>query len=200
LTVVKAAALLLVVLGVGYALLYVGWLRRSRQGAHDGDTLTGAGDSAEQPASQIAGAEPTTTASGVSRALTLAWAEGTYIGTTIAISRHERVAALGLGERARASMVVDDSTVRWEREGIGFVRVAGPRLRVASLERARAGTHLGQAQVVLVSWTADNGDRYDTRFLPRTRADSASLVAAVHRLMEFGPSLDNSPLTPDGTL
>jgi hypothetical protein len=134
--------------------------------------------------------------------LTLAWVEGTYLGTTIAISRQKRVAVAGLGGRARATMVVDDSTVRWEREGSVVVRVAGPRLQGVSLERSLAGTLLGRARLVVVEWRTDHGtggDRNVTRFLPRARADSAALVSAVQRLMEFGPSIDDLPTTPDGT-
>lgn len=136
-------------------------------------------------------------------ALTLAWVEGTYLGTTIALSRHERVAVAGLGERARATMVVDDSTLRWERQGSEVLRVAGSRLLGVGLERSLAEMLLGRAKRVRVEWTADNpdqADRFVTRFQPRARADSAALVSAVQRLMEFGPAPDGSPTTPDGPL
>jgi hypothetical protein len=138
----------------------------------------------------------------LSGALTLAWVEGTYLGTTIAISRHEQAAPAGLGGRARATMVVDDAAVRWERQGSELVRVAGPRLLGASVGRGLSRTLLGRAQLVLVEWSAADGsddDRCVTRFQPRARADSAVLVSAVQRLMEFGPSLDDPPTTPDGT-
>ena len=134
--------------------------------------------------------------------LTLAWAEGTYLGTTVAVSRREHVAVAGLGGRARATMVVDDSTLRWEREGSDAVRVPGPRLQGVSLERSLTDTLRGRGGLVVVEWRADNGtdgDRNVTRFLPRARADSAALVSAVQRLMEFGPSIDDLPTTPDGT-
>jgi hypothetical protein len=138
----------------------------------------------------------------LSGALTLAWVEGTYLGTTIAISRHEQVAPAGLGGRARVTMVVDDAVVRWERQGSEVVRVAGPRLLGVSLERGLSRTLLGRAQLVLVEWRAADGkddDRCVTRFQPRARADSAALVSALQRLMEFGPSIDDLPMTPDGT-
>jgi hypothetical protein len=138
----------------------------------------------------------------LSGALTLAWVEGTYLGTTIAISRHEQVAPAGLGGRARATMVVDDGTVRWERQGSEVVRVAGPRLLGVGLERGLVRTLLGRAQLVLVEWgaaDAEDDDHCVTRFRPRARADSAALVSAVQRLMEFGPSIDDPPTTPDGT-
>jgi hypothetical protein len=137
----------------------------------------------------------------LSGALTLAWVEGTYLGTTIALSRQEHVSPAGLGGRSRATMVVDDSTVRWEREGADDLRVAGPRLRGVSLQHGLAGTLLGRAQLVLVQWSPDDGvdgDHNVTRFRPRARAESPALLSAVQRLMEFGPSIDEPPTTPDG--
>ena len=138
----------------------------------------------------------------MSGVLTLAWAEGTYLGTAIAVSRHERVSPAGLGGRCRATMVVDDSTVRWERVGSDDLRVGGRRIRGVSLQHGLAGTLLGRAQLVLVEWSADDameGDHNVTRFRPRARAGSAALFSAVQRLMEFGPSAEESPTTPDGT-
>jgi hypothetical protein len=141
---------------------------------------------------------------GEHRAITLAWAAGTYLNTTTAISRQERVAATGLDVRAKANMVVDDGAVRWEREDLGEVRIAGPRLLGASLKRDLAAQLRGQAHIVLVSWRADKdthgneGDRYVTSFLPRTRADSAVLVSAVQRLMRIGAASDHANLTDDG--
>jgi hypothetical protein len=133
--------------------------------------------------------------------LTLAWVEGTYLSTTVALSRHEHVPVAGLGGRARATMVVDDSAVRWEREGADAIRVAGPLLLGVSVEGSLKSRLLGRAQLVLVSWSPDDGedsDRQVTRFLPRARADSAALVSAVNRLMDIGPSLDESSTPPEG--
>ena len=132
--------------------------------------------------------------------LTLAWVEGTYLGTTIALSRHEHVAVEGLGERGRATMVVDESTVRWERQDDEVLRVTAAHLLGAGLERSLAGTLLGRAKSVRVQWSADHTDRNVTRFQPRARTDSAALVSAVQRLIEFGPATDDSPNTPDGPL
>jgi len=131
-------------------------------------------------------------------ALTLAWVEGTYLGTTTALSRHEHVAVEGLGERGRATMVVDESTVRWERQDSEVLRVTAAHLRGAGLERGLAGALRGRAQTVRVEWSADYTDRNVTRFQPRARADSAALVSAVQRLIEFGTATDDLPTTPDG--
>ena len=155
--------------------------------------------------------------SGEPRAITLAWAQGRYLSTTKAVSRQERVAAAGLDVPSKANMVVDDSAVRWEREGLGEVRIAGARLLGASLKRDLTSRLLGRAHTVRVSWRADKGtqgtqgtlgnagEQYVTTFLPRTRADSAVLVSAVQRLMRIGAALDDdyviddAPTTPDGT-
>ena len=133
-------------------------------------------------------------------ALTLAWVEGTYLGTTTALSRHEHVAVEGLGECGRATMVVDDSTVRWERAGSDALRVTAAQLGWVGLETSLSGTLRGRARNVRVEWSADHTDRNVTRFQPRARADSAVLVSALQRLMEFGPATDDSPTTPDGPL
>jgi len=223
---VKAVALLIFVLAAVYALMYFGWLPRlrnrvltagilgstttpasaTRTGTKTGTQATGtestavsATGSATEPITQTTESDP---AAGRPRAMTLAWVEGTYQGTTKAISRNKRVAAPGLGGSARATMVVDDSTVRWEREGTGEVRVAGSRLLGVSMEREAADKLVGQAHLVLVSWTPDgerDDERYVTGFLPRSRADSAVLVSAVQRLMRFGSSEHDATTAPDLT-
>jgi hypothetical protein len=214
LTGAQVFGVLLIVLGVLYALMYVGWLphprwsaslvRRLTGTAAADDDTTGSVDEPVDEATIKPVHEPTskpTSAPGLPRPLTLAWAEGTYLSTSIAVSRHERVpAAAGLGVRAKAAMVVDDSTVRWEREGIDEVRVARPRLREVSLGRQLSDWLPLQARPVLVSWTDESGDHHVTRFLPRSRADSAALVSAVQRLMKIGAPGDDAPTRPDGTL
>jgi hypothetical protein len=207
---VQALGLLLIAAGVVYALGYVGWLRRSHRRATaagrstDKGIVTDTGTAIEPAAASVT--EPLTepvTEPAQPRPLTLAWVEGKYVSTTTAVSRQERVAAAGLGVRARATMVVDDSTVRWERLGASEVRVAGPRVLGVSLGRSLAGRFPGRAHLVLVTWTADddkNGDRFVTGFRPRSRADSAVLVSAVQRLMKIGGPIRDALKTPDGTL
>lgn len=161
---VQAVGVLLIGLGLIYAVMYAGWLRRRRKHA------------SAAVAPEPVAAPPS--------ARNLARVEGTYISTTMDTSRLDRVAAAGLGVRAKATMVVDDRFVRWEREGADDVRVSGTRLLRVSRERGLPGKLIGQTRIVLVSWHADNGDRYATGFLPRRRADSAALVEAVQRLAQ----------------
>jgi hypothetical protein len=131
-------------------------------------------------------------AAGSPPSMTLAWSEGTYLSTTIALSRQERVGVSGLDMRAKANMVVDDSSVRWEREGLGELRVAGRRLVGVSLKHSLTDMLLGQAKLVLVSWRAGDRDKdaqmadlHVTGFLPRSRSDSAALASALQRLIEM---------------
>ena len=173
----RAVGVGLVGLGLVYALVYVVWLRRSRSSVDQADVV--------EPAT---GAEAEGDAAGadVPGATTLATAEGTYLGTTMAISRNERVDAPGLGVSTPATMLVDETSIRWQRDGASEIQAAGTRLLGVSLQRGMAATLLGRARIVVVSWHADNGDRYSTDFRPRRRAHSTDLVHAVQQLMKIG--------------
>jgi hypothetical protein len=144
-TFLQALIVLLVVLSLVYAAIYAGWLPRPHRSPSRAGTFASTG-----------GNEPWvgTFSGGSERSLTLAWGEGTYLSTSMAISRNERVNAAGLDVRIRANMVVDDSSVRWEREGLGQIRVEGSRLLGVRVRRDLADMLLGQAQIVLVSWRA----------------------------------------------
>jgi hypothetical protein len=93
----EKVGVLLIVLGVLYALLYYMrllnymWLRRSRKDPPAAGRLSGT--AAVPAAGPVAGPERPS-AAGQPRPL--AWVEGTYVGTTMASSRHERVAAAKL--------------------------------------------------------------------------------------------------------
>lgn len=176
----QAVGLLLIALGLLYALLYVGWLRRSRKDPPAANRSSGT-VTTEPAAGSIAGPERPGAAG---QPQTLAWAEGTYAGTNMAGTRHERVATAKFAVRAQGTMAVNDGNVRWERDGgTGGLTVVGTRLLGVSLELDPSGG--ARANVVRVSWQADNGDRKATAFLPRKKADSAALVSAVQRLMKM---------------
>jgi hypothetical protein len=180
---VQKLGVLLVVLGLVYALWYVGWLRRSSKRTSIVDLSSGT--VVREPAAGQIARRVRHDASGPPPALVATWVQGTYLDTTMATSRHDRVAAAKTAERQPATMAVDDSSVRWERDGAVDVTVAGARLLGVSLERDPSGRAMGRTQIVRVSWQADNGDQQSTTFLPRGRADSAALVSAVQRLMKM---------------
>jgi hypothetical protein len=225
-TLLQVLMVLLILAGLVYALMYVGWLPRPHGSASSAGTLADVGNSAgsANPQSSVGQASESDydrgdgrvvatdrdddelNAAGSPQSMTLAWGDGTYLSTTIALSRHERVGATGLDTRVKANMVVDDSSVRWEREGLGELRVAGRRLVGVSLKHSLTDMLLGQAKVVAVSWRASNksvgstvnrddgkdddsdgqhGDLYVTGFLPRSRTDSAALASAMQRLMKM---------------
>ena len=205
----QAVGVLLIVLGVVYALMYLGWLRRARRhqsaavAAATGTPLASyrAEPVRHDPTGEIpvvaAPVEPDDAPTLMSLEETgqfelpmaiedWARAEGTYVSTTIAVSRLERVNAAGLGAKAEATMVVDGAGVRWERQGAVPVFVERHTVTAVRLDRGMAGKFVGQNRLVVVSWRAPDGQIYDTGFLPRYKDDTDTLIEAVNRLTEDG--------------
>jgi hypothetical protein len=177
----ESVLVLVLLVLVVYALMYAGWRRRSRR--HPSAAV----------ATSAAGAGTAGTASSPDELR----AEGTYVSTTTVASRLERVAAGGLGVRARATMAVGPGGVRWERQGAAEVHVAPERLTGVGRERGMAGKWVGQNRLVVVTWRADDGSEFATGFLPRVTAQTQELVDAVERHLPGGASgspLDSSPL------
>ena len=131
--------------------MYAGWRRRSRR-----FPLAAVATTPGRPA-----AVPDDTAEVA--------AEGIYVTTTTVASRLERVAAAGLGVRARATMTVRRGR-SWVREGAGDVHVLFDWLTGVSRERGMAGKWVGQNRLVVVTWRAGDGEEFATGFLPRHRA------------------------------
>ena len=129
----QAVGVLLIALGLIYALLYAAWLRKRRR---HGSAAVAVAEPGKEPGKERAAAE----ASAVR-------AEGTYVSTTTAASRHERVAVQGLGNRSRATVTVrrghPEELVRFERQGESDVVI--PRSRLLDVRRGRgmAGKFVG---------------------------------------------------------
>lgn len=165
---VQAVLLLVLLIAVVYTLMYAGWRRRARRfpSAAVATTAGATGSAADTPDTpDTAEVE----------------AEGIYVTTTTVASRLERVAAAGLGVRARATMTVGGGQVRWVREGAGDVHVLFDWLTGVSRERGMAGKWVGQNRLVVVTWRAGDGEEFATGFLPRHKAQVDELVAAVGR-------------------
>jgi hypothetical protein len=109
--------------------------------------------------------------------------EGTYVSTTTAENRLERVTVEGLGNRARATLVVSrgdaEELVRIERQGEATVVIPAARLRSARRERGMVGKFVGGNRMVVLQWRAENGDVYETGFLPRYKADVERVESAL---------------------
>lgn len=172
----QAVGVLLVALGLIYAVLYAAWLRKQRRHASAVIALE-----RERTASGAQPAAGSREAAGEARAQVVA--EGTYISTTTAVSRLERVAVEGLGNRGRATLTITrgdaDELVRIDRRGEATVVI--PSARLVSVERARGmvGKFVGSNRVVLLQWRAENGDIYETGFLPRYKADVDRVESAL---------------------
>ncbi|MGA8980553.1 MAG: hypothetical protein WB473_15695, partial [Pedococcus sp.] len=118
----QAVGVLLIALGLIYALLYAAWLRKRRRHASaaivaERERTSGGEVSDPQP--------PKASPAALS-------VEGTYVSTTTAVSRLERVTVEGLGNRASATMLITrgapEQLVRIERQGESTVLITGPRL------------------------------------------------------------------------
>ena len=110
--------------------------------------------------------------------------EGTYVSTTAADSRLERVTVEGLGNRARATLVVSrgdaDELVRIERQGETTVVI--PEVPTASRRAASGGWPASSSaapRLVVLRWRAEDGTEYDTGFLPRYKADIDRIESAL---------------------
>ena len=190
----ESVLVLVLLVVVVYALMYAGWRRRARR--HP---------SAAVATSTVPTSTAATSAAGAGRAGTAPSpeelrAEGTYVSTTTLASRLERVAAGGLGVRARATMAVGPDGVRWERQGAAEVHIDPERLTGVGRERGMAGKWVGQNRLVVVTWRADDGSEFATGFLPRVTAQTQQLVDAVERHLPGGASdgpVDSS--TPDSS-
>jgi hypothetical protein len=116
------------------------------------------------------------------------------VSTTTADSRFDRVTVggfRGLGVRAAAVMSVGPDGVLWRRQGAEDIHLDTDRVEQVRRDRGMAGKFLaGPAadRLVVVTWHGDDGERYDSGFLPRHGPDADGLVAAVIRLTgQTGP-------------
>jgi hypothetical protein len=158
----QAVGVLLVALGLIYALLYAAWLRRQRQ----------------HPSAAIAAAAPI-----VGQRPAQVVVEGTYVSTTTAASRLERVAVEGLGNRAKATLLVNrgnaEELVRIERQGEATVLIPAGRLVSVRREKGMVGKFVGANRLLVLRWKTPEADIYDTGFLPRYKADVDRVESAL---------------------
>jgi hypothetical protein len=170
----QAVGVLLVALGLIYALLYFAWLRKQRRHAS-------AAIAAERRRTEEGPADAAPALHDERPALIVA--EGTYVSTTTAASRLERVTVEGLGNRARATLTVRrgdiDQLVRIERQGESTVIIPASRLITVRRDRGMAGKFLGANRMLVIQWRAEDGAIYETGFLPRYRADVDKVESAL---------------------
>ncbi|KRF24711.1 hypothetical protein [Phycicoccus sp. Soil803] len=185
----QAVGVMLVALGLIYALLYAAWVRKRHQ--HESAAIaaersrTTRDHSLEAPALKEKPAQVIV--------------EGTYVSTTTAENRLERVTVEGLGNRAKATLVVSrgdaDELVRIDRQGEATVVIPAARLRSARRERGMVGKFVGGNRLVVLQWRAENGDLYETGFLPRYKADVERVESALW--WHTGDATDSTDTTDD---
>jgi hypothetical protein len=169
----QAVGVMLVALGLIYALLYAAWLRKQRQHASAAiaaeRSRTTRNHSLEAPALKERPAQVIV--------------EGTYVSTTTAENRLERVTVGGLGNRAKATLVVSrgdaEELVRIDRQGESTVVIPAARLVSARRDRGMVGKFVGANRMVVLQWRAEDGSLYETGFLPRYKADVERVESAL---------------------
>lgn len=176
----QAVGVMLVALGLIYALLYAAWLRKGRQHASAAIAAERrrTEDSADPNHAPPAPA-PTVKEDRTAQVV----AEGTYVSTTTAASRLERVTVEGLGHRAKATLTVNrgqaDQLVRIDRRGESTVVIPAGRLVSVRRDRGMAGKFIGANRMLVLQWKTPEGDVYETGFLPRFRADVDTIESAL---------------------
>ena len=169
----QAVGVMLVALGLIYALLYAAWLRKRRE--HESAAIaaersrTSRDHAIDAPALKEKPAQVIV--------------EGTYVSTTTAANRLERVTVEGLGNRAKATLVVSrgdaDQLVRIDRQGEATVIIPAARLISARRGRGMVGKFVGANRLVILAWKTEDGDLYETGFLPRYKADVDRVESAL---------------------
>lgn len=159
----QAALVVLAAVAVIYALLYAAWRGKQRRHASAAVAVDDGGSRAPDPSSLVV--------------------EGTYVSTTVAENRHERVAVQGLGNRSRATLTVRRGShaelLRFERSGESDVLIPADRFLGMRRVRGMAGKFVGAKRLLVMRWRADDGAMYETGFLPRYRADLERVESAL---------------------
>jgi hypothetical protein len=169
----QAVGVLLVALGLIYSLLYAAWLRKRRR--HVSAAIAA---ERERTSGGDVDVAPRSTASQGQLSV-----EGTYVSTTTAVSRLERVTVEGLGNRARATLLITRGTpeelVRIERQGESTVLITGPRLVSVRRDRGMVGKFVGSNRLLVLQWRGSDDALYETGFLPRYKADLERVESAL---------------------
>jgi len=200
----QAVGVLLVALGLIYALLYLAWLRKQRRHTSAAVVASGPGTGTSAAGTDAAHTD-TAAGAGGARSTGPAGArlvvEGTYVSTTTAVSRLERVTVEGLGNRARATLTVNrgnpEELVRIERQGESTVVVTAARLVSVRRDRGMVGKFVGSNRMLVLQWRSDDDALYETGFLPRYKADVERVESALWWHTGQTSADEAAPTTPE---
>jgi hypothetical protein len=177
----QAVGVLLVALGLIYALLYLAWLRKQRRHTSAAVVASAGADTDVADTGVPDTGVPGGSSSGPAGARLVV--EGTYVSTTTAVSRLERVTVEGLGNRARATLTVNrgnpEELVRIERQGESTVVVTAARIVSVRRDRGMVGKFVGSNRMLVLQWRGDDDALYETGFLPRYKADVERVESAL---------------------
>ncbi|HST70911.1 MULTISPECIES: PH-like domain-containing protein [Kocuria] len=103
---------------------------------------------------------------------------GMYVSTTESGAPLERIAAHGLGVRARATVFVFDDGVLYDRDGTPPLFVPAAAITAVGTASGMAGKFVEKDGLAVLTWSL-GGTLVDTGFRTRRAEDKARLVAAV---------------------
>ncbi|ALU40216.1 ABC transporter permease [Kocuria flava] len=106
---------------------------------------------------------------------------GMYVSTTLQGAPLERVAAHGLGLRARAAVAVHDDGVLYARDGEAPLFVPAAAVLGTGTASGMAGKFVERDGLVVLTWSL-GGTPVDTGFRTRRAADRRRLLAALEAL------------------
>lgn len=103
--------------------------------------------------------------------VTIPATKGLYVGSTLAPHWNDKVAAGGLGFRAKAVLTRYPEGIMLQRSGFGPIWIPEDSITAVRTERAIAGKALTHDGILAIRWTLPSGTEIDTGFRADNRAE-----------------------------
>lgn len=158
---------MLAVIGVVFALIWIGWRNRLRRQS----------DVEQLPALPGAPGAP------------LLSAEGQYVASTTAGDWLDRIAVHGLGIRTNAVLSVYPHGVLFDRSGAPAVYIPAAYLTAIRQDSGMAGKFVEKDGLVVVRWKLGTHE-LDTGFRTRRAAEKNALFESLQQLIPAAPQAD----------
>ena len=104
-------------------------------------------------------------------AATIGATKGMYVGSTIVPDWNNKVAAAGLGFRAKAVLTRYPEGLMMQRSGVGPIWIPAESITAIRTERGIAGKALTHDGILAIRWRLPSGTEIDTGFRADNRAE-----------------------------
>ncbi|WP_395306797.1 transporter [Mycobacterium sp. AMU20-3851] len=102
--------------------------------------------------------------------------KGLYVGSTVAPNWNDRIAAAGLGFRAKGAVTRYPEGIMVQRSGIGPIWIPDESILAIRGERAITGKALTHDGIIAVRWRLPSGTEIDTGFRADDRGEVKNWV------------------------